>query len=564
KSTCSSHSAVNNAETKATQGLATTGIGSVCCARHKIKLPSSVGDLQKRERYINMDYVFFSAMRNTAIKVFNVSYDVACQWSIHLWERMKTLPLPMHFPYNDRKVTTLVPKFHLPAHIAQCQWKYSLNYTKGVGQTDGEALEQGWSTLNVVASSTKAMGPSHRRDMLEDLIGDSNWKKVIGPGESILQKIIEVVPEQNDYLNDLWEFEKSLSEHYGIQLSKWQADFEAWEKDRLSYQNPFEVRSHAITQASVRLQLAAEEANLSGMVPIHSEITPDVLIATGIDLEEQHNGLMNRIENWTDVQTLYIPCMVSLRTKATCDAKATPKPENFCLWLPSALQHQVPCDVKLEEIEWKLHIGQAYDALEELRQVLRSRSYMLCFKDWFLRGQGANTWARNTLKLVDARIDASATKYRVAYSTLSALSPLLGKVGWQHAFCCLQDDDIRSMTEGTEDRPSEGQRRLSWIWITCKYSSGDKDREQALQDAIQIEWCRAKARANCWAEEVELLVEEQHHILQIFRWCLKWWMEKQASFETGDPALKEGLNAYALQQAALRQDLANHFEQVWR
>lgn len=44
----------------------------------------------------------------------------------------------------------------------------------------------------------------------------------------------------------------------------------------------------AITQASVHLQLAAEEANSSGtLVPIHFEITPDVLIATRIDLEEQ-------------------------------------------------------------------------------------------------------------------------------------------------------------------------------------------------------------------------------------------------------------------------------------
>lgn len=107
---------------------------------------------------------------------------------------------------------------------------------------------------------------------------------------------------------------------------------------------------------------------------------------------------------------------------------------------------------------------------------------MLSFKDRFLRGQGANTRARNSLKLVDARIDASATKYQVAYSALSALSPLLGKVGWQHAFRCLQDDNIRSMTEGTEDRPSEGRRRLSWIWIACGYSSGEKDGEQDLQD----------------------------------------------------------------------------------
>ena len=106
--------------------------------------------------------------------------------------------------------------------------------------------------LNVVASSTKEMGPGHRHDMLEDLIGDSNWKKVVGlgmhssthyfanfwlirwQGERVLQKIIEAVPERNDHQDDLWEFKKSLSERYGAQLSKRQADFEAWEKDRSS------------------------------------------------------------------------------------------------------------------------------------------------------------------------------------------------------------------------------------------------------------------------------------------------------------------------------------------
>ncbi|KAF8425381.1 hypothetical protein L210DRAFT_989728 [Boletus edulis BED1] len=125
----------------------------------------------------------------------------------------------------------------------------------------------------------KNMGPGHRHDTLKDLIGDSNWKKVIGLGKSILQKITEAVPEWNDHQDDLWEFEKSLSECYSTQLSKWQANFEAWEKDRLLCQNPFKVKSHAVTQALVRLQLAVEETNTSGMVPIHSKITPDVLIA---------------------------------------------------------------------------------------------------------------------------------------------------------------------------------------------------------------------------------------------------------------------------------------------
>lgn len=129
--------------------------------------------------YVNMDYLFFSVLKDTPLKCLNISYDIMCQWSRHLWSRMETMPTSMHFRYEDRKINLFIPKFHLPAHIAECQWKFSFNFVKGAARTDGEAPERGWSMLNAAASSTKEMGPGHRRDTLDDLIGDSNWKKFI-------------------------------------------------------------------------------------------------------------------------------------------------------------------------------------------------------------------------------------------------------------------------------------------------------------------------------------------------------------------------------------------------
>ena len=164
-----------------------------------MKLLGAVGDLQKGEwwaslgllkitsqlhfRYINMDYLFFSAIRNNSIKVLNVSYNIACQWMWHLWKCMETLPHPLHLPQQDRKVMPFIPKFHLPAHVTECQWKYSFNYIKGAARMDGKAPEHAWSMLNAVASSTKEMGPGHWCDTLDDLIRDSNWKKIIDMGK---------------------------------------------------------------------------------------------------------------------------------------------------------------------------------------------------------------------------------------------------------------------------------------------------------------------------------------------------------------------------------------------
>lgn len=189
---------MNSADTRNTQGLAVTGIGTVDCARHDMKRPNGVGDLQKGERYVdaaatfqvlikfrylNMDYFFYSSLANTAIKMIVVSYDIACQWSCNFQKRMSSC-FPQSWAINQSAVDIrfLVPKFHLPAHIAKCHQDYSFNYTRGVGRTDGEAPERGWSNLNDLAYSTREMGPGSRQDTIEDHLGDRNWMKVVGMG----------------------------------------------------------------------------------------------------------------------------------------------------------------------------------------------------------------------------------------------------------------------------------------------------------------------------------------------------------------------------------------------
>lgn len=130
-----------------------------------------------------MDFLFFSTLRLRCLDSLNVSYDIACQWHKHLWERMSALPANYHQDYVSKTIRFFVPKFHLPAHIAKCQTTYSFNWSRWVGRTDGEAPERGWSNINPVASSTKEMGPGSRRDTLDDHFGDWNWKKVVGLGK---------------------------------------------------------------------------------------------------------------------------------------------------------------------------------------------------------------------------------------------------------------------------------------------------------------------------------------------------------------------------------------------
>ncbi|KAH7918389.1 hypothetical protein BV22DRAFT_1024674 [Leucogyrophana mollusca] len=585
KSTCSSHSAVDMADTKSSRGLAATGVGTIDCARHNMKLPAGVGDLQKGEKYVNMDYLFFSALKHSSVTVLNVSYDIACQWHKKLWHRMTWLAPSNQLDYTAKLITFFVPKFHLPAHVVPCHTKFSFNFIRGVGRTDGEAPERGWANINPVASSTKEMGPGNRRDTLDDHFGDWNWKKVVGLGATVLRKIQEAIPERNSHLENLRLLEESIEssritaslaggstdEPVSI-LTSWRKEAEAWESDP-TQPNPFEKRVETMTQATVRLQLAQDDAQKlanESSAPLHEEVTPSVLISAGLDVEEQQatiqnrrNALTRKIDAWAKIQALYIPGVVALRVGSNGTSgteEEIEKAENQKLWLPSQLPRGVVCDQELRSIEWRLRYAQAGDALNELRQSLRLSSYLNRFKDRFLRGQGANTRARNTLKTVDAKSTACKARYRAAHAALHSLSPILNMVGWQNTFRALTDDDVKPMVDLLE-AGTEGRRQLTWIW-TMRGAADNSD--EGLQDALRIEWCKARARAARWSEEVELLFEEKRRILQFFNWQAEQWVDRAQKVFPGDAIMKEGLIAYALRQAALRRSLAAHFTHLWR
>jgi hypothetical protein len=73
---------------------------------------------------------------------------------------------------------------------------FSFNFMHFVGQMDGEAPERGWSNINPMASSMKAMGPGCHCDMLDDHFGDWNCKKTIGLGISLLYKMKDALAER--------------------------------------------------------------------------------------------------------------------------------------------------------------------------------------------------------------------------------------------------------------------------------------------------------------------------------------------------------------------------------
>ncbi|KAG1894399.1 uncharacterized protein F5891DRAFT_1130931 [Suillus fuscotomentosus] len=501
KSTCINHNAVNLAEMKNSRGLAATGARTVdsrneSLQRHNFKRPCAVGDLQKGEKYMNMDYLFCSTMQYAKDLLY---------------------PNHIHFKCSDKSITFLVPKFHLPAHILACQITYSHNLIRGMGHTEAEAPERGWANINPVA--THEMGLGSRCDTLDDHFGDFNWKKLTNLGVSLLRKLKVTIPECDQHHHNFLEFDNTRIEERPEEVSRWKIAIEEWEAD-MSMTNPFGATTTTMTQASVRLSLSQNEAeDLECGVDhsLHSEISPTVLISMGIGIEEEHPAL------------IYMPLVSRIRTTCNSNSRAfEEKAHEINLLLPSKLKEHTldaVCNERLCRFEWELHRGQSFNALDDLGHHLLL----------------SNMCASAVIGKVECNVIEAADRYRRVRNTLKNLHETLGEHDWQ------EQAHVHSMSEG-EAGQSEGNRMLSWIW---------------KMHALQIEWCKARAHANCWMEEVQLLLEEMRYVREFLSWHATWW-DEQADQRVELPAAEaEGIKGYARWQAVLRRNTWDAFMEMW-
>ncbi len=320
-----------------------------------------------------------------------------------------------------------------------------------------------------------------------------------------------------------------------------------------------ETRSHV---TPLRRRLKTEAASLA----VHAT---DIQRARAL---EHQNALHRRVDAWVDIQQLYMPGVAARRQRLMAATESASVPFNIPLLLPSATVGSTVCTPALMELEWRLRYAQAFDALADLRGHLEVRSHLYKFKDRFARGQRANTRAMTVVKQADAKIAADAARYRAAYAALCALAVPLGKIGWAAHLSPLHAADVRHVTEG-EEGETEGRRTMSWIWKAAASAPSDSDGGEPLDDSLQeceysgsykravcsqlpaalrVEWCKARARAARWSEEVELLMEEMRRTIVYHTWRAGAWHDAVDQVHKDRPDYLEGANAYARRQASIR------------
>jgi Kyakuja-Dileera-Zisupton transposase len=143
-------------------------------------------------RFANSDFAISHILQAMAgICEVVISYDIACQYVRNFEARFNRMPTILLLPLQ-LFIIFLIPKFHLPVHKEECRYKYSFNYMKKVGRTDGEAIERFWSSQNHLSGSTMRMTPGARLDTLNFHFNDWNWRKTCKMGWFVTKSLMKL------------------------------------------------------------------------------------------------------------------------------------------------------------------------------------------------------------------------------------------------------------------------------------------------------------------------------------------------------------------------------------
>ncbi|OCH84652.1 hypothetical protein OBBRIDRAFT_815395 [Obba rivulosa] len=498
-SSCSNYNTIKFANLCGVNGVAASGVGTVDCSRYDMKWPGSVGDLQKGEQYINMDYIFLSSMDQNVPDNIILSYDTACQFEKNLLGRRLIYGTIFSF---FAVILWLIPKFYFPAHQDSCHFTYSFNLNKEVGRTDGKAPERGWADANGMATSTKEMRPGSCCDTLDDIFGDYNWRKITSLGE-LLKKLKTAVEKRDEQMAAFQEFNNALPAE---QMSN---RAQAWH-ETISPSNMIESG----------LQL--EETQYC----FHADVLSQGIHTTDLQqskILDRRSALHCKIDCWIEVQQSYVCSISGLHMRMIEEQSNTILMEDIPLLLPSQLADRYPCEPALLKIEWRLQEGQAYDALDDLHHHLCLQSHIFKFNDKFVRDMVYNT---------------------PAHAALLSMSLLLSKQGWQTSICPLKATDIQKMRvygvgNGTEK--NEGvQEALRVKWCTAHARAHHWTEECCLL-----------------LEEMQRIM--QFHRWQA-QW---WSDKADDPHYAASPEHAEGLRAYVYRQANIRESMHSFCARTW-
>ncbi|KAJ7106101.1 hypothetical protein C8R43DRAFT_1140582 [Mycena crocata] len=587
--TCSGLAALDHANTKFSRGYSTTGVGMGVCARHEFVQPNGVGDLQKGERFANIDYIFACILKHVDEKLCKlISYDIVCAWKVHLLRRLKEdLPPHKQMIILETIIRFVIPKMHIHSHTMIFQLLYSLNLLIGCAQVDGEGIERPWSWIAGAASSTIDMGPGSRHDIPDCLWSYWNWLKLLDLVASLRRRMERAKTEGAEQAEAFQSFSEQQTEN----VPEWKKMVEAFERDPTN-PNPYAITIKGATEAN-----EAEEAE-RGVPPLHN-VSASAFISSGLDVEEEQRRVrvqaelkkaqttemqfdmkslrtkLNRnITRFRKLQRTYMPASLPLLADQNLPAKTLA--EDVPLLLPSALTpaQRERCVPGLANIESLMRDAQCRMALSRLRIQLHIKSRLLTIKQpGRLYGACAGgdvskiSWMQLRREDIRCMADAEDERQRAKKRKAQAERQRQKRQRRREegALDAEEEEDEAFWEDVDEGHDGDGNsggpenvRLISWIWLATDGT------DAGMKEALRVEWCKAYARTRRWREEEELLAEEYRRVGVSFDYeAAKWDARAAANMDTLPHAEAIGARAYALRQAQMYRDLKSRGEKTW-
>jgi hypothetical protein len=197
-------------------------------------------------------------------------------------------------------------------------------------------------------------------------------------------------------------------------------------------------------------------------------------------------------------------------------------PEDSCIFLPSDLandRRMQSCSKELVTSEVQLRTAAAFEALEDVRSHLRTRSTLINFKSTNMHGYKDSTRSATTFKRLRVLVHIAAETYR---AHRAALMILQDPGDWMHDLQRLDQKDLRGLN--TNDRPTtHAQEVLDMLKILAPSTHPGVDDELDSDTEAQV-------------EEIGLLTGAVNHSQQ--RRKVPWiWMgaNLQPGEDSGDP-----------------------------
>ncbi|KAF8962368.1 hypothetical protein BDZ97DRAFT_1759410 [Flammula alnicola] len=476
KPACNSHRAVLDGE-KSGPGKCAQGISANACARHGCFCPSSVVDFQKGEKQMNMDYSFSEALKTTnigSIEMVALIYDIMCEYGIHLDDRFYDhtgLTLPQGIA-----IIKAISLFHVHGHKDNCLPRYATTYIPGLGVIDGEILEILWAVLNAISRSLRLATTAHRTEVIDDHMEDSNWKKTINMASTIVNKYAE---------------------------ARRQEDVKSMDYMNLKVDKP-------LTRCEIELKLSEKELHTSG------QTGQATWISKGLKIEESHIYAVEEVVVDDDVSEeedsgTEHPTISAADPEGQILPFSSAIPEDFIATLPA--EHQAVI-AALRQNELNICEGHGDDALDLVQTAVIHLSWQF------------------TNKVRTARPGVQTTR---AWDQVKTVMMTLGNhdtVAIKYPFLELEHCRI-STTISNPNSAGQSRDRLPWFWSSSAHlvvtSATDTEHQNEF---YRVNWLRARAQNNRWAEELNLTKHEM-------QWTVRWYVHMAEKWKAHrDPAVE--------------------------